>query len=83
MYMDNIKVFAKDEKELENLVPTIRICSQVIGMKSDIEKCARPIIKNTKREGTEGIDLPNQERIRFREKENYKCLEILDTIKLL
>ena len=39
MYMDNIKLFAKSEKELETLIQTIRIYCQDIGMKVDIEKC--------------------------------------------
>ena len=34
-----IKLFAKNEKELETLIQTIRICSQVIGMEYGIEKC--------------------------------------------
>ena len=38
MYMDDIKLFAKNEKELETLIHTIRIYSQDIGMKFGIEK---------------------------------------------
>ena len=41
MYMDDIKIFAKNEKELETLVQTIRIYSQDIGMEFGIEKCAK------------------------------------------
>ena len=40
MYMDDIAVFAKNKKELETLIQTIRIHSQDVGMKSSIEKCA-------------------------------------------
>ena len=32
MYMDDIKLFAKNEKELETLMLTVRIYSQDIGM---------------------------------------------------
>ena len=32
MYMDDINLFAKNEKELENLIHAIRIYSQNIGM---------------------------------------------------
>ena len=32
MYMDDIKLFAKNEKELETLTQTVIICSQDIGM---------------------------------------------------
>ena len=53
-------------------------------MEFGIEKCAMPVMKSGKRQITEGIELPNQEKIRtFGEKENYKYLGILeaDTIK--
>ena len=40
MYMDDIKLFAKNEKELETLIHTVRIYSQNIGMKFGREKCA-------------------------------------------
>ena len=44
--MDNIKVFAENEKEQETLIQTIRWYSQDIGMEFDIEKCARLILKS-------------------------------------
>ena len=39
MYMDAIKLFAKNEKELETLIHVVRIYSQNIGMEFGIEKC--------------------------------------------
>ena len=39
MYMDNIKLFAKNEKELESLTQAMRIYSQNIGIKFGIENC--------------------------------------------
>ena len=38
MYMGDIKLFAKNEKELETLIYTVRIHSQDIGMELGIEK---------------------------------------------
>ena len=38
MYIDDIKVFAKNQKELETLIQTIRIYSLDIGMEFGIEK---------------------------------------------
>ena len=67
MYMDDIKLFAKNEKELETLKHTIRIYSQDIGMEFDIGKCALPVMKSGKRHLTDGIKLPNQEKIRKRD----------------
>ena len=50
-----------------------------IGMESDIEKCATLIMKSWKRQITAGTECLSQERIRkLGEKENYKCLRILE-----
>ena len=48
MYMDDIKLFAKIEKELETLMHTVRIYSQDIGMEYGIEKCAMLVMKSGK-----------------------------------
>ena len=84
MYMDDIKLFAKNEKELKTLIHAVRIYSQDIGMEFGIEKCAMLVIKNGKRHMTDGMELPNHDRIRtLEENETYKYLGILeaDTIK--
>ena len=84
MYMDDIKLFAKNEKELEILIHRIRIYSQDIGMEFGIEKCALLVMKSGKRHLTDGIELPNQDKIRtLAENETYKYLRILeaDTMK--
>ena len=84
MYMDDIKLFPKNEKELETLIHTVRIYSQDIGMKLGIEKCVMLVMKSEKWHRTDGIDLPNQDKIRtLGENETYRDLGILeaDTIK--
>ena len=84
MYMDDIKLFAKNEKELKTLIHIIRIYSQDIGMEFGIEKCAKVVIKSGKRHMTDGMELSNQDKIRkLGENETYKYLGILvaDTIK--
>ena len=65
MYMDDIKLFAKNEKELESLIKAVRIYSQDIGMEFAIEKCAVLIMKSGRQHRTEGMELPNQEKIRM------------------
>ena len=50
MYMDDIKLFAKNEKELETLIHTVRIYSRDIGMEFGIEKCAMLVMKSGKRQ---------------------------------
>ena len=79
LYMDDIKLFAKNEKELETLIHTIRIYSQDIGMEFGIKKCALLVMKSGKRHLTDGIELPNQDKIRtLAENETYKYLGILE-----
>ena len=50
MHMDDIQLFAKKEKELENLMQTIRIYSQKIGM-----ECAMLIMRSGKRQITKRV----------------------------
>ena len=72
------------EKELETLIHAVRIYSQDIGMEFGIEKCAMLVMKRCKRHITDGIELPNQDRIRtLPENETNKHLGIweADTIK--
>ena len=76
MYMDDIKLFVKNEKELETLIHAVRIYSQDIGMEFGIEKCAMLVMKRAKRHMTDGMELPNHNRIRtLEEKETYKYLD--------
>ena len=82
MYMDDIKLFAKNKKELETLIHTVRIYSQDIRMEFGIEKCALLVMKSGKRHLTDGIELLNQDKIRtLAENETYKYLEILKADK--
>ena len=59
MNMDDIKLVAKKEKELETFKQTIRINNQDIEMKFVIGKCLILIMKQRERETMEGIELPN------------------------
>ena len=54
MFMDDIKLSGKNEKELETLIQTKRIYSQDIGMECGIEKCTMLIMKSSKQHMTEG-----------------------------
>ena len=82
--MDDIKLFAKNEKELETLIHAIRIYSQEIGMEFGTEKSAMLVMKSGKRHQTDGMEHPNQVKVRtLADNETYKYLGILeaDTIK--
>ena len=82
--MNDVKLFAKNEKELETQIHAVRIYIQDIRMKFGIEKYAILVMKSGKWRITEGMELPNQDKIRtLGEKETYKYWRILeaDTIK--
>ena len=64
MYMDDIKLFVKNEKELETLILAVRIYSQDIGIEFGIEKCVVLVMKSGKRRMTDEMELPNQNKIR-------------------
>ena len=51
--MDDFKLFAKDEKDLETLIHAVRIYSHDIVLEFGIEKCAMLVRKNGKRHMTE------------------------------
>ena len=79
MYMDGIKLFAKNGKELETFIRIFRIYSQDIEMEFGIDKCAGLVMKSGKRHITEGMKQPNQKKIRtLKEKETDKYLGILE-----
>ena len=82
--MDDIKLFAKNEKELETLITAVRIYSQDRGMEFGIEKCVMLVMKRGKRHLIDGMEQSNQDTIRtLGENETSKYLGILeaDTIK--
>ena len=79
MYIDDIKLFAKNEKGLETLIHAVRIYSQDIVMEFGREKCAMLVMKSCKRHMTDGMELPNHDKIRtLEENETYKYLGILE-----
>ena len=63
--MNDITVFAQNEKELETLLQTIRIYSQDIGMEFRTEKCSMLIIKKTKRTEQTNKENISQRLFRF------------------
>ena len=48
LFMDDIKLFAKDIRQLDSLVQTVRIFSNDTGMEFGIQKCAMVQLKRGK-----------------------------------
>ena len=63
IYMDDIKLFARNEKELETQIQRVGIYSYDTEMEFGIKKCAMLAMKREKRHLTEEIEQPNQKKI--------------------
>ena len=64
---------------MEALIHAVRIYSQDIGVEFGIVKCAMLVMKSGKRHLTDGMELPNQDKIRtLGKKKTYKYLGILE-----
>ena len=84
MFMDDIKLYAKNESGLDALVQSVRVLSNDIGMEFGIEKCAMLVIKIGKVVESNGNDLPNNETIKSIHEENgYKYLGVMEANQLL
>ena len=84
MYMDDIILFEKNEKEQETLIHAVTIYSQDREMEFGIEKCAMRLRKSVKRHLTDRMELLSQDKSwKLGGKETYKYLGNLeaDTIK--
>ena len=79
MYMDDIELFAKNEKELGTLIHAVTIYNLDMEMEFGREKCAIVVMKIGKRHMTDGIEQSNKYKVRtLEEKETYKYLVILE-----
>ncbi|XP_068250300.1 uncharacterized protein [Palaemon carinicauda] len=78
MFMDGIKLYGKNIKEIDTLIQTVRVVSGDIRMEFGIEKCASVNIQKGKITGTEGIKLPDGSNIKHIDGTGYKCLGIME-----
>ena len=60
-FMDDLKLYSHNGKELDSLVQTIRFFSKDIIMEFDIEKCAKLMIEKGKVVKSVGIELQSFE----------------------
>ena len=64
LFMDDLKLYANNKKEIASLVQTVRIFSDDIDMKFGLDKCAAMTIKRGKRVYSDGIALPDGTQLR-------------------
>ena len=76
-YMDDLKLYAKNEEILHCIIAATQSFSEDIGMSFGMEKCAKVTIKRGKQTQSENINLRDDLSIRnLDQEENYKYLGI-------
>ena len=59
LYMDDLKLYAKSERELDSLTQTVRIYSKDIGMTFGLDKCAKVTLRKGKTVAGSDLQLPS------------------------
>ena len=84
LFMDGLKLYSCNEKELDSLVQTTHIFSKYIGMAFGIEKCGMLVIEKGKIVKSVNIKLPDGYVIKsLQVGESYKYLGILEADRFL
>lgn len=81
LYMDDLKLFAKNDRDIESLLNTVRVFSEDIGMMFGIDKCAVVVMKRGKLDGkNHDVVMPNEDVIKTIDEEKpYKYLGVTET----
>ena len=78
LFMDDQKLFAKNEDQIDNLVNTVRIFSEDIKMEFGLPKCGVLIMKRGKVVKSEGISMLDGKMMKNIKEGGYKYLGILE-----
>ena len=81
--MDDLKLYGKNEKEIDSLIKTVWQCSEDMKMEFNILKCAVVSLQRGRKTRWEGIQLPNEEEIGEAGAGGYKYLGILELDKIM
>ena len=77
-FVNDLKVFGKNEEQIISLVASVNVMSSYIGMEFGIKNCAMLILKRGNLSSTNGIELPCGLRIREVEEGGYRYLGVLE-----
>ena len=78
LFMDDLKLFGKNEDQIDSLVQTVFLFSEDIGMVFGLKKCGVIILKRGKLIHFEGINLPNCETMKMIDENGYTYLGVLE-----
>ena len=81
LFMDDLKIYGKSEREINGLVSTVEIFSNNIGMEFGAKKCGTLILKRGNVVTREGLELPSGDKIKEVEDGGYNTLELQSLIK--
>ena len=83
LFMDDLKLYGRNEVELERLVGIVYEYSDDIGMRFGLDKCGVLVIEKGVKKKSEGIILPSGEVIKEIEEGGYKYLGVLEAEMIL
>ena len=78
LFMDDLKLFAKDKDQIDSLVNTVRVFSEDIKMEFGLSKCGVLMMKRGKVVESDGLCMPDGEMMRNIEESGYKYLGVLE-----
>lgn len=81
-FMDDLKLFAKNDNEIDSLVCTVNLISQDIGMQFGVKKCGVVTMKRGKLAKSTDIELSGGDKIREIGDQGYKYLGIVELDKI-
>ena len=64
LFMDDLKLFAKNEDQIDSLVNTVKNFSEDIKMEFGLPKCGVLIMKRKKAVKSEGISMPDEKMMK-------------------
>ena len=73
-----MKLYAKDEADLDKLINIVSVYSRDIGLEFGLDKCAVLVMKRGNKVRYEGIQLPDGRMIEELDDGGYKYLGILE-----
>ena len=78
LFMDDLKLYAKDEADLDKLINVVSVFSRDIGMEFGLDKCAVLVMKRGIKARCEGIQLPDGRMMEALDDDGYKYLGVLE-----
>ena len=83
LFMDDLKLYGQNEKELDILVGKVKEYSDDIGMQFGLDKCGVLVVERGVRKRCEEIVLPGGDRIKEIDEGGYKYLGVLEADMIL